>query len=188
MPNILQHKSGPLMITCTRVSSSSKGLFGLYVGFPTPKNHVLVLLEYGGIPIQVQVRIPVHSFCAVVVWNKAKLFTVKASFNLRQIGFTAILCKCSAQPLCLYVVPEQTKFGCPHDWLTSVTMILRWVPPSFFKLQGFNPTTPSISSMINSPSTMHFFLARSCHPFYPALCHLLEPLGLGKVLPCWGHA
>jgi len=44
--------------------------------------------------------------------------------NFADLSMTAILVsvvplrKCSAQPLCLYVVPEQitlTKFDCPHD-------------------------------------------------------------------------
>jgi hypothetical protein len=54
-----------------------------------PELHALVLLEYTGIPIWVQVRIVVHSLFAVTVWKKARIFVVKGSFNLRQTRFEA---------------------------------------------------------------------------------------------------
>ena len=54
-----------------------------------PKLHALALLEYRGVPIQIQVRIFVYFLFALVVWKKAKLFVVKASFNLRQTRFEA---------------------------------------------------------------------------------------------------
>src|SRR6266700_5119030 len=54
-----------------------------------PELHALVLLEYTGIPIWVQVRIVGHSLFAVTVWKKARIFVVKGSFNLRQTRFEA---------------------------------------------------------------------------------------------------
>ena len=54
-----------------------------------PELHALVLLEYRGIPIRVQVTIAVHSLFAVTVWKKARIFVVKGSFNLRQTRFEA---------------------------------------------------------------------------------------------------
>ena len=54
-----------------------------------PELHALVLLEYRGIPIRVQVTIAVHSLFAVTVWKKARIFILKGYFNLQQTSLDA---------------------------------------------------------------------------------------------------